>query len=314
MDALVLRVATRHGRGAEFHKFSADAVSVGRGLHNDVIVADPWYGAAQFRLRRAEGRILLDVLDATNPALLNGRRCSGTGIALEPGAVLTLGQTVVKVMLESTPVPPARTDSWAWWAPLGRGRPVLAVLLVALTAAAALYFDYLDTFEVPDWGELLSGVLFLVLVITGWAGLWAVAGRVLRNQPQFSSQLFVSALVTLLTMVLTLGAGYVAYAIGFDAAVHALDWLLGAMLSFTLVYANLRLATNLRRPATAAALLVGLLVFLAYGFEWLEEEEFSPHPVTETLLRAPFAKLRSGLPPDAYAERLDELFAAARDG
>jgi len=314
MDALVLRVAPRHGRGAEFRKFAGDVVSVGRGLGNDVIVADPWYGASQFRLRRVEDRILLDVLDATNPVLLNGRRCSGAGIALAPGSVLTLGQTVVQVMLESTPVAPARTDSLLWRGRPGRWRPVLAALLLGLTAAVALYFDYLDTFEVPDSGELLSGVLFLVLVITGWAGLWAVAGRVLRNQPQFSSQLFVSALVTLLTMVLTLGAGYVAYAIGFDAAVHALDWLLGAMLSFTLVYANLRLATNLRRPATAAALLVGLLVFLAYGFEWLEEEEFSPHPVTETLLRAPFAKLRSGLPPDAYAERLDELFAAARDG
>lgn len=314
MDALVLRVAPRHGRGAEFHRFAGEAVSVGRGFANDLIVADPWFGASQFRLRRVEGRILLDVLDATNPLLLNGRRCGGTGIALEPGAVLALGQTVVQVMLESTPVPPARTDSWAWWARLGRWRAVLAALLLALTAAAALYLDYLDTFEAPDWGELASGSLLLVLVITGWAGLWAVAGRVLRNQPQFSSQLFVSALVTLLTMVLTLAAGYVAYAIGFDRAVHALDWLLGALLSFALVYANLRLATSLRRPALGAASMVGLLVFLAYGFEWLGEEEFSPQPQTETLLRPPFAKLRAGLPPDAYAERLDELFAAAREG
>lgn len=313
MDALVLRVAPRHGRGAEFRKFAGDVVSVGRGLGNDVIVADPWYGASQFRLRRVEGRILLDVLDATNPALLNGRRCNGAGIALEPGAVLALGQTVVQVMLESTPVAPARTDSRAWWARPGRWRPVLAALLLAFTAAVALYLDYLDTFEVPDWGELTSGVAFLVLVITGWAGLWAVAGRVLRNQPQFASQLFVSALVTLLTMVLTLAAGYLAYAIGFDAAVHALDWLLGALLSFALVYANLRLATNLRRPAIAAASAVGMLVFLAYGFEWLGEEEFSPHPLTQTLLRPPFAKLRAGLPPDAYAERLDELFAALRE-
>ena len=72
--------------------------------------------------------------------------------------------------------------------------------LLLLTLLVALYVDYLDTVETIEWGELLTGPVFLGLVIVGWAALWAIVGRVLRHQPQFFSQLFVSALITLLTM------------------------------------------------------------------------------------------------------------------
>jgi hypothetical protein len=119
--------------------------------------------------------------------------------------------------------------------------------------------------------------------------------------------------VTLLTMVVTLAAPYLAYAVGFESVVHALDWLLSALLSFGLVYLNLRLATNLHRPATAAGCAVAALVLLVHGLEWASKEEFSPYPVTETLLKAPPAKLRDGIAFDAYQDRLGELFAELRE-
>jgi hypothetical protein len=310
----VLRVAQRHGRRADFHRFGGEEVRVGRGLRNDLIVADPYVGAEQFRFRRAGGQILLDVLDATNPVMRNGLRCEGCGVVLAAGDVITVGQSLFEVLLESSSVPAARRVSANVWERLGSWRPALALLTLLVTAAAALLVDYLDTFEAPEWGELLAGPLFLVMVIVGWAAAWAVVGRLLRNQTHFFTQLFASSLVTLLTMEITLAAPYAAYAIGFDAVVYAIDWLLSALLSFGLVYVNLRLATNLHRPATVAGCGVALMLLLVHGLDWLNRDAFNPNPDAETLLRAPFAKLRDGIPMAGYQDRLAELFGELEEG
>lgn len=307
MDALVLRVAPRHGRAAVFHKFGGAEVSVGRGLHNDLIVADPYLGAEQFRFRRAGELILLDVLDDTNTVTRNGVACRGAGIALAPGDVIAAGQSVLEVLLESSAVPAARVVSSSLWARLRPWRPALALLSLGLVLGAELLVDYLGTYEEPDWGELLAGPLFLLLAMFAWATLWAVLGRVLRGQARFATQLFVSALVTLLTMGVTLAAPYLAYASGLDAAVNALDWTLTTALSFALLYANLRFATSLHRPALAAAGVVALLLLAIHGLQWIGEERFTPYPVTQTLLKPPFAKLRAGMPLDSYQREIGEF-------
>jgi len=312
MDALVLRVAARHGRGAEFHRFDGAAVRVGRGLDNDLVVPDPYVGAEQFRFRREGGAILLDVLDDTNPVHLNGSPCRGTGNPLVPGDRVAAGHTVFEILLAGSPVPPARRLPVTRWARLGAWRPALAVLMLVVAALAALLYDYLDTYETPEWGVLASGSLALVLVMLGWAGLWAIVGRLLRNETHFSTQLFASALVTLLTMELTLAAPYVAYATGIEFVVGAVRWVLSPLLCFALVWVNLRYATNLRHPGPAAACAVALLLLLVHGLEWMRAEPFSPYPVTETLLRPPFAKLQEGVSLDVHQARLEGLFAAMK--
>jgi hypothetical protein len=308
MEALVIRLGTRHGRGWEHHKLAGEVLSVGRALHNDLILADPYLGAEQFRIHRDGERILLDILDATNPATLNGKPCAGHDIGLQSGDRIAIGQSVIEVLLESASVAPTRSMPSTLWSRLGNWRPVLAFMALLSTGLSALYIDYLDTYEELDWGELLSGPVFLVLLIVCWASLWAIVGRVLRNQPGFSSHLFVSALTMLLAMNCTLASGYIGYASGFARVAYAVDWFGSALLSFTLLYFNLRFATSLRRPWIAAASTVLLLVLLIYGFEWIGEEEFMPYPPEESLLKPPFAKLRDGVTVDEWDETLRELF------
>lgn len=315
MDALVLRIGPRHGRGAEYHKFAGSHVEIGRGYHNDLIVADPYLGSAQFRIVRTDGHMFLEILEETNPVLLNGRRCEMPRIPLAAGDELTVGHTTVGVFLESTLVPDTRLMRATVWSRLGRWQPPAALAVLVITGLCALWVDYLDTVEEIDWPSLLSGPVFLAMIIIGWALAWATVGRVLRNQPRFFGHLFASAAVTLLTMQVTLLAPYAAYATGFPRAVAALDWGLSALLSGILVYVNLRLATHLQRPALSAAAFIALLFLLAYGVEWLGEEQFLPYPADETLLKPPFAKLRASMDLDEYQDALESLFArlAAED-
>lgn len=309
MDALVLRIGPRHGRGAEYHKFAGSHVEIGRGYHNDLIVADPYLGPGQFRIVRTDGEMFLEILDETNPVLVNGRRCQVARKPLAAGDELTVGHTTIGVFLESTLVPETRLMRATFWSRLGRWQPPAALAVLILTGLCALWVDYLDTVEEIDWPSLLSGPVFLVMIIIGWAMAWATVGRVLRSQPRFFGHLVASAAVTLLTMQVTLLAPYAAYATGFPRVVAALDWGLSALLSGILVYVNLRLATHLQRPALAAAVFIGLLFVLAYGVEWLGEEQFLPYPADETLLKPPFAKLRASLELDEYEGSIEALIA-----
>ena len=313
MEALVLRVAPRHGRSVWHCKFDGDRMSIGRALHNDLIVSDPYLGATQFRLLRADGALVLEILDRTNPVTVNGSVREAAVLAIAPGDEIAAGQSVFTVLSENSPVAKTRAMSTTLWTRLGAWRPAVAVTMLLLTLLIALYVDYLDTVEKISWGELLSGPVFLGLVIVGWAALWAVVGRVLRHQPQFFSQLFVSSLITLLTVQVTLGAAYLSYESGFARALEFADWSASALFSFALLYFNLRFATSLRHPAITAALSVALLLALMFGYEKAGEDEFIPYPVEEPLLRAPFLKLRDGLSFDDYEQKLSELFAELRE-
>ena len=313
MEALILRVSSRHGRGESFHRVDETLCTVGRAYHNSVIIGDPCIGALQFRIRREADAIGVEVLDDTNPVLVNGKPRVDRFFMLVPGDTLAVGHTEIALLGESMPVAPTRALHFSLWNRLGAWRPAVAIAMVLLTSAAAWFADYLGVTQKPDWGQLAMGPIMLALVVSAWSAMWAVVGRLLRNQPQFFTQLFVTAVATFATMESSLGAAYVAYASGFVKTLEALDWGTGAVISFALLLANLRIATNLRRPAWVAAGTVVAMLVLVHGLEYLGEEDFQPSPQAQTLLKPPFAKLRSGMSLDEFEQNAARLFERVRE-
>jgi hypothetical protein len=309
--ALILRVAPRHGRGLEYHRFDGGEIRIGRALDNDLILPDPFVGAEQFRIRREPEALVLEVLDRTNPLSVNGRRREEARIELSSGDELEIGHSAIAVLRADTPVAATRVMSTTLWARLGRLRPLIALAGIALTALASIAIDFFDSFEDPDWEGMIWGALFMCSIVLGWATLWAMLGRLLRHQAQFWAQLAAASLIVVLTMLVSIGAEYASYASGLDEITNAADWALNALLLVLLIDVSLRLATTLHRPLLPAFLVVALPVALLAAFEYAGEEEFAPQPEVDTLLLAPFAKLRPGMQFDDYEEKLAAVFGEA---
>jgi hypothetical protein len=313
MAALIVRAGPRHARGAmERVRLEDGVLDIGRAPGNALVLADPFVGPAQFRLHYRDGSIRLEVLDRTNPVRLNGRRCDDATLVLASGDEVEVGHSVVAVLRADTPVTPARVLPSTWWARIGAWRPFAAALLLAGAGAASIGLDFIATVDAPRWDELASGTLKLMLVLAGWAALWAFIGRAVRQQAHFAGHLALVCAVVLAGFALTALTEYGLYA--FDAAhfAEACDWGGGAVLLFALVYGEYRLATHLRQPVPAALVTVALPLALLAAFEWAARGDFDEQPAALTLLSPPFAKLVEGRSPEDYDEVLAGLFADVR--
>jgi len=311
--AVIVRAGPRHARGGgESRRLERGELRIGRAPGNDLVLADPYVGATQFRLLRAGEGVVLEVLDRTNPVRVNGLRREEASIALASGDEIEIGHSLLGVLREDAAVAPTRVLPSTWWARIGAWRPAVAVLLLLAAGATSLWVDYLATYAEPRWDELLSGTLTLLAVLLGWAALWAVIGRSLRHPAQFAGHLALASTVVLAAYLLTATIEYGLYALDLARLSEPLDWAGGAALLFLLCCGEFRLATQLRRPALAAALAVALPLATLAAFDWAAREDYDPQPPALTLLAPPFAKLAEGRSAEAYDELLAGLFEDVR--
>lgn len=312
MGALILRLSSRHGRGAEFHRIAPEGLSVGRGLGNSLIVPDPYLGAEQFRLLPADGVLWLEVRDRTNPLRVNGHIRAEDRVALRPGDRIETGRSLFTVLDADAAVPPALLLAASPWERLGNWRAPIALLLVLLSAVVVAGIDYLKSTGAAQWDELaLSGVAIAGLSM-GWASFWSGLAAVLRRHADFWAHLALASATGMFWFGGMEGSTYVAYALSGDAAslISATAWGLGAALMYLLLSSALALSTPLRH-ASLAALTATVSVYALMGLqEVAERDDFSAQPQPVTVLRAPFAKLQAGLDYASFDEGVAALFAA----
>jgi hypothetical protein len=310
---LIVRAGPRHARGGgESRRLAEGALGIGRAPGNDLVLADPYVGAAQFRLSRAGEDVVLEVLDRTNPVRVNGQRRDEATLTLASGDEIEIGHSLVTVLREDAVVAPTRVLPSTWWARLGSWRPAAAALALLAAAGTSLWVDFLATVDTPRWDELLSGTLTLATVLLGWAALWAVVGRSVRQQAHFAGHLALACAVVLAGFALSALIEYGLYALDAARFAEALDWAGGAALLFLLCYGEFRLATHLRRPAIAAVAAVLLPLATLAIFEQAAREDYDPQPQALTLLGPPFAKLAEGRSAEDHDELLAGLFEELR--
>ena len=109
-------------------------------------------------------------------------------------------------------------------------------------------------------------------------------------------------------MQVTVAAGYVDYASNLTWLAECFDWLMSALVSALLLYYNLEMASNLRRPMLTASVLIGLLFGTVFAIEMLQRHEYQGLPTLESSLKPPFAKLQRGQPLADKLTELPELF------
>lgn len=312
MGALILRVSARHGRAVEFHRIPPEGFSVGRGLGNALIVPDPYLGAEQFRLLQEEERVLLEVLDHTNPLSVNGLVRTESRMELRAGDRIETGRSVFTLLDTQTPLPPALSLAASPWERLGQWRAPLALSLVLVAAAVIAGIDFLKSTGTPQWDELALSGLSVVGLSTMWAAFWAGLSGILRHHADFWVHFAMAGAAGMLWYGGLEVSSYLAYAFADDAALvlASVGWLLGALMMFLMAAGALALATPLRQP-WLAALGATIGAFGLMGLQdFAERNDFSPQPQPVTVLRAPFAKPRPGLDYPSFDARVSALFAS----
>lgn len=307
MESLVICIGERRSSVAEIFRGGEDSFCVGRALHNNVVLTDPYVGPEQLRFFRRDGHWYAQPLDTVNPVLLNDEPAEGDEIPLASGDRLTIGRTHIDVFSEDYQVEPARKLLLSSW--LYRGRTAMLVALLATFAAAGLdaLMDYFEYAQRRSWEGHLNTALSTVALVVVWAGIWALIGKLTRHQGHYSIQLLVTALASgLISLALPLPS-FVDYLFSSVTAAELFGYLLALLLLALLLRWNLYYAVHPGRPWFNAFCVAAMCILTYAGVSRLQQPEYSALPRYSASLKPPLGAAPGGVAIDAFLERGDQL-------
>ncbi len=249
-------------------------VTVGRDLHNDLVLDDVYVAGQHLRLEQVlPGQVQVEVLDTANGATLGRRHHErGTRFDWPAGQVLALGRTALRARLADTPVPteqplPQRPWRTTTWTVAG-----LAFVLAWLTGQS-----WLSATEIPAFQRELPSTLLGALVGLGtWAGLWALVTKLFSGHPQYWRHVRIVCGLFVVTSCAEALLGVLAFAYsleGLTRYAHLVTLVLVALG----VHRHLLVVAPLRHRGLTVTLIVALALGLptVLGTQWLRNKRLS---------------------------------------
>jgi len=305
MDTLVLQLGVRFGRLADVVRTTGEAITIGRSFTNDVVLTDVHIAPHQLQIYRESGRWFAEILDATNPVLLNGELISQAKIPLNSGDKLTLGRMQFGIYSSTHPVEATRRlFLTGWFQRLSKGF-VIPLLILLVISIADMLFNFYTVSTTLEWGLFAAATLGSTIIIIAWAGAWALIGRIFRHQANFGAQLLATALVAGASSMLVPMLGILEFNLGTPYVSYLGGYLLAVLLIAVLLRANLYHATAIKSPAVVAGIVSVSLALVVQGFEHFGNEGFNYQPVYSTVMKPPITRLAPSTSIEVYFDKLD---------
>lgn len=269
--ALIVEVL-RQGRGGEVReriRLGEAPLTIGRALDNAIVLDDPHVDAHHARLvRDADGTAVIEDLGSVNriETRTDGHR---DRLPIAHGTTVVLGRTTLRFRDEQAVVPAAiplhgatvdREMPLHWYERTG-GR----VGIVAAALAVAALNTWLVATERGAGSAVFSALLVGSAIAILWAGVWAIAARVVLGQFRFLAHVAAFALAFAVYSVIGLLDGWSTFLFPSFTAVAAIKGLALVVLFAAMIAWHLGSATSLGRPqrwrigAVAGAIVLALL-------------------------------------------------------
>jgi hypothetical protein len=293
---------TRHG-------LAQLPLTLGRSLSNDLVLDDPYVDASHARLVRDEsGVLLLEDLGSINGLMADEGRLRGR-IPVRPGAEVRLGRTMLRFRDPNEPVSPALLDD-----PSGRAAPAPAAFVAGVqpqpvrgVAAAARWtwttagrltivvlamgvfslYTWLGNVSRTSGSDLVSTMMGFALLVSLWAGIWAVASRVTVQRFHFVGHLAVASAVALAALGLTTLTDWSSFFFPDSGMAAVVSVVISFALLSALVAGHLSLASAMRRRRQwrVGLLVSGLLVAIGSLAALVDDDSFSDVPKFSSTLK-----------------------------
>lgn len=318
METLIIQIGLKQGRNADIYKLCERELYVGRAYSNDIVLTDPYVAPQQLRIYRYgvgsdELSWHINILDATNPVLVNGEPVESATQSVKPGDSITVGRTTMRLYSDEHEVEPTRkllVSSWLHTAAKNAWIPVCLFALVCLTDSL---FNYAFSNTDGEWKEHGISTIAGMGLLLGWAGFWSVVGRVLRHQPHFSYQLLVTTLIAAIGLLLTPIELFAEFLTDSTRTRTLIAYVFGAVLLAYLLNYNLFFATNIKHTAVLAICFSAGLFLLEYLFTMPEENVFNSVPQYSNILLPPAVNPREAIPLANYVDSFSTTFADSHE-
>ena len=300
--ALMLEVLDgRTGDVRARHRIDEATLSLGRGYDNDVVLDDPYVDAYHARIAFDEsGALVIDDLGSVN-GLVAPDRTRQARVVIRPGTVVRIGRTRLRFRDTGVPLPPALPDQHLLpgrlrlpeWTGTAWGQ----LTVLGGTTAVVAWTTWLGAYGKTSAADTVGGALVFLAIVAPWAGIWAVASRVVVHRFRFLAHVAVASAVTVVGIVYARAGAWGTFLFPDNVLAGPVSVSLGLLIVAALIAFHLALASNLSPPRrwgagaiTAAGIFaIGAVVTLA------DEKTFSDVPEFSAVLRPfPAAWLPAG--------------------
>lgn len=315
MSMMVLAISSLADGGIQHHeKITTLPVVVGRSPGCDVIVADIYIAPRQYILRASEGaaaRWEICALDGVNPTLHKGHILPvGQWVAVDSGDVINAGETVVTLYAPDHVVAPAQPlpQQGGIWGALAR-MPVAALLFIAVLAMTAGW-SYLEIWSSEAAMTAAMSVSAVFVIVTIWASLWAVVGRLLTHRSRFALQVSLGCIYVAASLVLGIALRGIDFLFSGNLVSEAATLLTQTVLLAVLIYACLAAATPLparKRLQGAIAFACGLMISIV-SLSTISNMGFSSVPPITTTLSPSLARFAPAVDAGQFIDDSVSLF------
>ena len=266
----LIEALDRHGALLARAPITRWPVTVGRALDCDLVLDDPFVAPRHLRIDRTvdEHRtVQVEVLETRNGARLQRKRhAQGERFDWPGGTPIDLGHTHITLRLADAPIADEQALPEFPWRAVGT-----TAALVVLVGAAAVASSWLESRDSSQYLKSLPSVLLmLLLVMSAWSGLWAVANKMFAGRLQFWRHVRIACTVYLASEALRLVANLAAFSFSLEALSQFAS-VLGVLVLAWALYAHLATVLPRRRVGLAwtVAAVVALGVPAWLGAQWL---------------------------------------------
>ena len=260
----------RHGALLARAPITRWPVTVGRALDCDLVLDDPFVAPRHLRIDRTVDEhhtVQAEVLETRNGARLQRKRhAQGERFDWPGGTPIDLGHTHITLRLADAPIADEQALPEFPWRTVGT-----TAALVVLVGAAAVASSWLESRDSSQYLKSLPSVLLmLLLVMSAWSGLWAVANKMFAGRLQFWRHVRIACTVYLASEALRLVANLAAFSFSLEALSQFAS-VLGVLVLAWALYAHLATVLPRRRIGlawtVAAVVMLGVPAWL--GAQWL---------------------------------------------
>lgn len=295
-----IEILDKSGAVTSRQRILADALTLGRGYDNDIVIDDAFVAPAHLRIAHdAEGALWLEDLGTQNGTFDAMRQANVKRLLVGDEASVRIGHTGLRIRRAGFEVAPALPLA-APYAPLlamGYGKAAM-FMMAAFIATITLSTWLSQTSEFKLAAYLPGGVIF-PLAVLGWAGIWTLLTRLVTTRGQFFRHVAIAFTFMVALFVVDLAADFASYAIAWVALQKWVPLLVWVMLGF-LCFAHIRAITPKHSRLVGA--IVGALVVVAIGVHVslrAESDRVQPQRISAKLM-PPFLLMKTPVAPDAF--------------
>ncbi len=307
MEELIIALNNPQNHNAQLVRSTSQAITVGRGYNNDVVLSDPFIAEQQIQFILEEQQWYVDIIQHINPVLLNSQQIT-TKTAINAGDKLTIGNSLLSVLSKSSPIEKTRKFLLSSWMLHGnRKKTVPKVALLLLGSIFVLYEYFFNSVDLT-WTVPIQVAVGQITFVFIWALFWSSIARRFTHHHHFETQIVITSIITLGALLIMPLVGLIEYNSSNILLNQFFEYFISFIQVFLLIKFSMFFWPNIK-TTYSMAFIVSLSIHVSsfYIIEYSEETLNLSFPVSSVML-PPFTKMAKSQTIDEFISSNEHVF------